>query len=261
MNWRVRRFGLVYRMVLGTVASIAIATSIASAAEIRVIGGSAVVPVMDVLIPRFERTSGHKVVADFDGAIGAMATRIDMGAPADVIIVSRMQIEALEKAGKVVRDTARDLGKLGVGVFVRRGAPKPDLTTIESFKHAMLTARSIGYNDPAAGAPVSVYLLGLFERLGIASEMAKKTVVFKQRAERFAPVARGDVEIGFNQISEILAAPGVELVAPLPVGIQNYTLFAAAVVGTSSNSEAAEEFILFISSDASVEIMKAGGFQ
>jgi molybdate transport system substrate-binding protein len=216
---------------------------------------------MEVLIPLFERSTGHKVVADFDAAIGAMAKRIEAGERADVVIVSRMQIESLEKAGKVVKGTARDLAKLGVGMFVRQGASKPDITTVDKFKRAMISAKSIGYNDPAAGAPVSIYLLVLFDRLGIGSEMARKTVVFKQRAERFAPVARGEVEIGFNQISEILTAPGVDLVGALPDSIQNYTVFALAVVGNSRNQDAAKEFISFTSSPASIDVIKAKGFQ
>jgi molybdate transport system substrate-binding protein len=132
---------------------------------------------------------------------------------------------------------------------------------VAAFKRALLKAKSIGYNDPAAGAPVSIYLIGAFERLGIAGEMNRKTVVFKQRSERFAAVARGDVEIGFNQISEILAVPDVELVGPLPKEIQNYTHFAAAVVSGSKHPQIAQEFVTFISSPATVSVMKAKGFE
>jgi len=172
----------------------------------------------------------------------------------------RLACMALALSGVEVA-TAVDFSKMGVGVFVRKGAPKPDITTEENFKRAMLSAKSIGYNDPAAGAPVSLYLLDLFERLGIAQEMASKTTVFKQRAERFAPVARGEVEIGFNQISEILATPGVDLVEPLPDSIQNYTIFALAVVENSTNTTAAREFISCMVSPASVLVIKAKGFQ
>ena len=124
----------------------------------------------------------------------------------------------------------------------------------------MLAARSIGWNDPAAGAPVSIYMLGVLDRLGIADAMKPKTVAFKQRSERFEAVARGDVEIGFNQISEIIAAPGVDLVGPLPDSIQNYTLFAGGVVAASRQQEAAKELIRFISSPAAQTIWKAKGF-
>ncbi len=183
------------------------------AADIKVLAGSGVQPVMAELVPKFEASSGHKVTFDW-GTVGGMAERVRQGEAADVVIAAGPQIEALEKVGKVVAGSRTDLAKAGVGVFVRKGAAKPDIGSVDAFKRAMLAAKSIGWNDPAAGAPVSIYMLVLFERLGIAAEMKDRTVTFKQRSERFEAVARGDVEIGFNQVSEILAAPGVDLVGP-----------------------------------------------
>jgi len=249
--WRVTQFAILVFFVRG----------FALAGDIKVIGGSGVTPAMNVLIPAFERETGNKVVADFDGAIGAMTKRVAMGEHADVLIVSRQQVNSLEREGKVVRGTSRDLGRVGIGVFVRRGASTPDISTVESFKNAMLAAKSIGYNDPAAGAPVGIYLLGLFERLGIAKEMAHKTVAFKRRSDRFEPVARGDVELGFNQLSEILAVPNVTLVGPLPAEIQNYTVFTAAIPMSSSDLRAAKRFITFISSPSAVALLQSKGFE
>ncbi len=153
-----------------------------------------------------------------------------------------------------------DLAKAGVGVFVRKDAAKPDIGSVDAFKRAMLAAKSIGWNDPAAGAPVSIYMLVLFERLGIAAEMKDRTVTFKQRSERFEAVARGDVEIGFNQVSEILAAPGVDLVGPLPPAIQHYTLFTAAIVASSKEQDASRALLRFVSSPDARAVMKAKGF-
>jgi molybdate transport system substrate-binding protein len=215
---------------------------------------------MAVLIPQFEQSSGHKVVFDFNGAIGAMADRVQKGEAADVVIVSGLQIETLEKQGKVVSGSRADIAKVGVGIFVRKGAPKPDISSVDAFKRTMLAAKSIGWNDPAAGAPVSIYMIGVLEQLGIAEVMKPKTAVFKERSERFAAVARGDVEIGFNQISEIIVAPGVDLVGPLPAPIQNYTLFAGGTVATSKQQEAAKALIRFISSPAAQATWKAKGF-
>jgi molybdate transport system substrate-binding protein len=251
---------------LGAEVSIAIVcflsiASVVDAAEIKLLSGSAVVPPMDVLIPQFEQSTGHKVIADFDGAIGAMAKRIENGEAADVIVVSRPQIDSLQKLGKVVPGSAVEVGRLGIGVFVRKGAPKPDISSVEAFKRTLLAAKSIGYNDPAAGAPVSIYLIGAFERLGIIEQMKPKTVVFKQRSERFAAVSRGDVEIGFNQISEILAVPAVELVGSLPAVIQNYTVFTAAIVASTKQPDAAKAFVHFIASPAAAAIMKVKGFE
>lgn len=237
------------------------AAELAAAAEIKILAGSAIEPPMVELIPQFEQSAGHKVRFDFDGAIGAMAERVRKGEAANVLIVSGPQIAALENLGKIVPDSRADIAKVGVGVFVRKGAPKPDIGSVEAFKRTMLAAKSIGWNDPAAGAPVSIYMLGVLERLGIADEMKPKTIAFKQRSERFAAVARGDVEIGFNQISEIIAAPGVELVGPLPATIQNYTLFAGGLVATSTQQDAGKALLRFISSPAAQTVWKAKGFE
>lgn len=233
----------------------------ATAAQIKILSGSAIETTMAVLIPQFEQQSGHKVTFDFNGAIGAMTTRIQKGEAADVVIVSGQQIETLQRQGKVVAGSRTDIAKVGVGLFVRKGAPKPDISSVEAFKRTMLAARSIGWNDPAAGAPVSIYMIGLLERLGIADAMRPKTVAFKKRSERFEAVARGDVEIGFNQISEIVAAPGVDLVGPLPAEIQNYTRFAGGVVASSNEQQAANALLRFISSPSALLTWKSKGFE
>ncbi len=231
------------------------------AAEITLLGGSAVTAVMTELIPKFEQSSGHKVLSDLDGAIGTMTDRIMNGEAADVGIVSGAQIDTLVRDGRVLAGSRVDLAKVGIGVFVRKDAPKPDIGSVEAFKRTMIAAKSIGYNDPAAGAPVSLYLIELFKRLGIAEEMKAKTTVFKQRSERFGAVARGDVEIGFNQISEIVAVTSVDLVGPLPATIQRYTLFASGIVASSKEQDAGRAFVSYISSREAQTIWRAKGFE
>ena len=236
-------------------------STLADAAEIKVIGGSAVIPAMAELIPQFEHSSRHSVRADFDGAIGAMADRVGKGEVADAVIVSGAQIDLLIREAKVVPGTRTDIAKVGIGVFVRKGGQKPDIGSVEAFKRAMSEAKSIGYNDPAAGAPVGLYLIDLFDRLGIAAEMRPKTVVFKQRSERFEAVARGDVEIGFNQMSEIVAAPGVDLVGSLPAGVQSYTLFSAGIVAKGRDQAAGKELVGFIASPQARGVWQSKGFE
>jgi molybdate transport system substrate-binding protein len=231
-----------------------------AASELKVLSGSAVEPLMSDIIPQFEHESGHRVTFDY-GTVGGMAARVQKGESADVIIASEPQVVALEKGGKVISGSRADLAKTGIGVFVRKGASKPDISSIDAFKRTMLAAKSIGWNDPAAGAPVSTYMLGAFARLGIAEAMKAKTVAFKDRADRFGAIARGDVEIGFNQISEIIAAPGVVLVGPLPAAIQNYTLFSAGIVANSAEKDAAKTLIQFISSSAVRATMRLKGFE
>jgi molybdate transport system substrate-binding protein len=269
LRWEKFGFSLEEIMIRTSSAAVAAAISsalfistadAATASQIKVLSGSAIETAMAVLIPQFEKSSGHKVISDFNGAIGAMADRIQKGEAADVAIVSGLQIEMLEKQGKVISGSRTDIAKVGVGLFVRKGAAKPDISSVDAFKRTMLAAKSIGWNDPAAGAPVSIYMIGVLERLGIADVMKPKTVAFKQRSERFEAVARGDVEIGFNQISEIIAAPGVDLVGSLPAPIQNYTLFAGGIVATSKEQNAAKALIRFISSPVVQEIWKSKGF-
>jgi molybdate transport system substrate-binding protein len=269
LRWEKFGFSLEEIMIRTSSAAVAAAISsalfistadAATASQIKVLSGSAIETAMAVLIPQFEKSSGHKVISDFNGAIGAMADRIQKGDAADVAIVSGLQIEMLEKQGKVISGSRTDIAKVGVGLFVRKGAAKPDISSVDAFKRTMLAAKSIGWNDPAAGAPVSIYMIGVLERLGIADVMKPKTVAFKQRSERFEAVARGDVEIGFNQISEIIAAPGVDLVGSLPAPIQNYTLFAGGIVATSKEQNAAKALIRFISSPVVQEIWKSKGF-
>jgi molybdate transport system substrate-binding protein len=253
---------LILRIATQTIAAlIFVGGAAAHGAEIRVIGGSAVVHVMAELVPSFEQASGHKVRTDLDGAIGAMTERVRKGEVADVVIVSGAQIDALIGDGKVATGSRTDIAKVGIGAFVRKGAPKPDISSVEAFKQTLISAKSIGYNDPAAGAPVSLYLIGLFERLGIAADVTPKTVVFKQRSERFAAVARGDVELGFNQISEIIAEPGVDLVGPLPAAIRNDTLFSAGIIASGREPAAGREFVAFIVSPQARGIWQAKGFE
>ena len=250
---RRRRFGL-------TLVFIAAAPGAALCSDLRVLSGSGVQSVMNVIAPEFDQTSGHKVSFVY-GTVGEMADRVQKGEVADMVIASGPQIENLEKLSKVASGTRTDLGKTGVGLFVRKGASKPDISSVEAFKRTMLAAKSIGWNDPAAGAPVSIYMLGVFEQMGIAAEMKAKTTDFKQRSERFEAVARGDVEIGFNQISEILAASGVDLLGPLPAAIQHYTVFTAGIVASSTNPEAAKELLAFIATPAAKAVMRAKGFE
>ena len=237
----------------------AAAPDVAVAAELTVLSGSGVQPVMAELVPQFEASSGHRVSFDY-GTVGGMAQRVGNGEAADLLIATGPQIDALEQQGKIIAGSRRDLGKTGVGIFVRKGASKPDVSSVEAFERAMLQATSIGWNDPAAGAPVSLYMIDLFEHMGIADQMRAKTTTFTERTERFAAVARGAVQIGFNQISEILAAPGVDFAGPLPAAVQHYTVFSAGIVAISGHKDAAAALINFISSPAAQITLKAKGF-
>jgi molybdate transport system substrate-binding protein len=236
------------------------AGSTARAAEIKVLAAVALQPGMVALIPDFEKSSGHKVTFTY-GTAGAVVNRVQKGEAADIVISSVPLIDQLQAQGKVVAGSRVSFAKVGVGVFVRKGAAKPDVSSADAFKRSMLAARSIAYPDPAGGGASGIYVASVLDRLGIAEEMKPKTKLLPPTEVLYASVASGEVEIGFNQISEILAQPTVELAGPLPSAIQNYTQFAPGIVTGSSQTDAGRALVMFLSSPAAQTILKAKGFE
>lgn len=232
----------------------------ARGAEIRLLCAVALQPAMVALIPDFEKSSGHKVTIAY-GTAGAVANRVQKGEAADIVINAGPLIDQLQAQGKVVADSRVTIAKVGIGVFVRKGAAKPDIGSADAFKRSMLAARSIAYPDPAGGGASGIYVASLLERLGIAAEMKPKTKLFPPTEVLYASVASGEVEIGFNQISEILAQPTIELVGPLPPAIQNYTQFAPGIVAGSGQADAGSTLVAFLSSPAARTVLKAKGFE
>jgi molybdate transport system substrate-binding protein len=236
------------------------AGSTAKAAEIKLLCAVALHPAIDALIPDFEKSSGHKVTIVY-GTAGAVADRVQNGEAADLVISSAPMIDRLQAQGKIVAGSRIIIAKVGVGAFVRKGAAKPDISSADAFTRSMLAAKSIAYPDPAGGGASGIYVASLLERLGIAAEMKPKTKLFPPTEVLYASVANGDVEIGFNQISEILAQPTVELAGPLPSAIQNYTQFAPGIVTGSSQTDAGRALVRFLSSPAAQTLLKAKGFE
>ncbi len=224
------------------------------------LSAGALQPAMAELIPKFEQSTGHEVKIQF-GPAGSMVDRFQQGEAVDVLIVTAKQIDALQEQGKVVAESRVAIAKVGLGMFTRKGATKPDISSVDAFKRTLLEAKSISYPTADSGSPVGNYIPDLLERLGIAAELKPKTISFKQQTERFEAVARGDVELGITQATIILAAPNVEFIGPLPAAIQNYTAFSAAIAANSPQSEAAKAFVRFISTPAAIATMKEKGFE
>jgi molybdate transport system substrate-binding protein len=233
--------------------------TIARAAEIRLLSASALHPAIDALVPDFEKSSGDRLTVAY-GTAGAVADRVQKGEAADIVISSVPMIDRLQAQGKIVAGERVIIAKVGVGAFVRKGAAKPDISSAEAFKRSMLAARSIAYPDPAGGGASGIYVASLLERLGIAAEMKPRTRLSTLET-LYASVAGGDVEIGFNQVSEILAQPTVELVGPLPSEIQNYTRFAPGIVAGAVQADAARALVAFLCSPAAKTVLKAKGFE
>jgi molybdate transport system substrate-binding protein len=233
----------------------------ARAAEIKLIAAAALERVLSELVPQFEKDTGHRVTVVY-GPIGALTDRLAKGEPADVAIVSDRQVDDLQKSGRVLAGTRVDIARTGVGAFVRKNGPKPDISSVDAFKRTLLAAHAITYAAPASGGAGGIYVARLMERMGISDEMKQKTK-FDPSGGRliYQLVANGEAEIGFDQMSIILTQPTVELVGPLPEAVQNYTTFAAGVVATSDQARTAQVFIQFLASPAAQARMKTSGLQ
>ena len=209
------------------------------AAEITVIVGMGNVSGINDLAPAFERASGHKVTVRFVPTADLPGV-IDSNAPADVLTAGPQAMAEYIAKGKVVAGTHIDFGKAGVGVSVKAGAPKPDISSVEAFKRSMLNAKSIGYSNGGSGNIAAKAM----EKLGIAGELMARTMFINGRPVAEA-VAKGEVEVGIQQINVLLPVAGADYVGPLPGELQDYVLFSLGVLAVSKQQDAAKAFQAF----------------
>ena len=230
--------------------------SIAGAAEIKVLSTQATEQAYRELVPQFEKATGHKVSTVFTGTLDANK-RLAAGETYDLLIMSGPSIDEHIKADKVVSDSRVDLAKSGVGVGVRAGAPKPDISTTEALKKTLLAAKSIGYST----GPSGIYVLGLFQRMGISDEIRGRLRQTPTGVFVGTIIANGEAEIGFQQVSELSNFPGVDYVGPLPAGIQQMTVFASGILVGAKESDAAKALVKFITTPAAGEAFKKRGME
>ena len=234
----------------------------AGAAEIHVMISAGFFGVYSELGPAFERASGHKLVTTRGPSIGdspeAIPTRLSRGEAADVVILDGSSADELAKRGLVRADKV-ELAKSQVGMVVKEGAPKPDISTVDAFKKTLLDARSIAYSDSGSGTYLSTKL---FKQLGVEDQVAGKSRKIRGPPSGepvAAVVARGEAEIGFQQVSELIHVKGVTFVAPIPAELQPGFTFAGAITATSKDPDAAGALLKFLSSpEAAPVIAKAG---
>ncbi len=227
----------------------------AEAAEVKVIGANPIKAVVQELGSQFERESGHKLVTKF--VSGPVVKReIDAGEPFDLAISITPVIDDLTKEGKIVAATRADVAYAGVGVGVRAGAPKPDISSTEAFKRTLLNAKSVAHSAEGASG---VYFKNLLERLGIVEEMKPKLKPMSGDVLAQA-VPRGEAEMIISSISDIIAG-GTVLVGPLPSELQLYIRFAAGVGTNAKEAEAAKALIQFLTAPAAVPVIKAKGME
>ena len=254
-----KRLSAKFRVSFATLAALLLLAPAASAAEVRVMISGGLTAAFNALVPDYEKQSGNKVLVAYGPSMGttvnAIPVRLERGEPADVLIIVGYALADLAKKGKVIPDSQIDLVKSPIGVAVKAGAPKPDISSPEALKRALLATKTIAYSDSASGVYVSTEM---FKKLGIEEEMKGKA-----RQIPATPVgeivAKGEAEIGFQQISELKPVAGIDIVGPLPSELQKITVFSAGIASASKEPEAAKGLIEFLTSPAArPEIVKSG---
>ena len=225
-------------------------------ASIKVIASGGLKAAYQELAPGFERASGHRVATVFAGSVDIIQ-RMRAGEACDLLVMPSSFIDELIKLGKVVSGSRADLARSGIGVAVRAGARKPDVSSSDALKRALLAAGSVSYSSSASG----IYLAGLFERMGIAAELRGKIRQSSPGVPVGELVARGEAEIGFQQVSELLPISGIDYLGPLPADVQHFTIFSAGLHIAAQEPAAARELIDFIKSPAVAAVIKKSGME
>jgi molybdate transport system substrate-binding protein len=234
---------------LGFATAIALSAS-ANAAEVHVMISGGLTAAFNALVPDYERTTGNKVVVAYGPSMGtttnAIPVRLERGEPADVLIMVGYALGDLIKAGKVKADSRVDLVNSPIGIAVKSGSPHPDIATSDAVKRALLAAKSVAYSDSASGVYVSTEM---FDKLGIKDQMKDKAHMIPATPVGEI-VAKGEDELGLQQISELKPVKGIDIVGPLPADIQKITVFSAGIASASKEPEAGQALIKFLASPA-----------
>jgi molybdate transport system substrate-binding protein len=225
----------------------------AEAAELKVLAGGSMTGPLNEVGPQFERASGHKLTIHFDSTPNLI--KLATSAPFDLGVVPVDVFKNAEAKARFASGPTTDIARVGYGVIVRAGAPKPDVSTPDALKKMLLDAKSVTFL-PASAA--GAYVSSVFERLGIAEAIKTKTMPQTATGEIAKAVAKGDAEVGVFLIN-VLMAPGVELAGPFPAELQNDLVFTAAVAADTKEAEAAKAFIAFLKTPAAVAVIKAKG--
>jgi molybdate transport system substrate-binding protein len=210
------------------------------------------------LFAQFDRTSGHKLAVTW-GTAPMLVKRIEDGDTADVVVLSRAGIDALQKQGKVAPGSDVALASSGVGIAVKSGAPKPDISTPEALKRTLLAAKSIAYSEPSAGGASGVYFAKLLERMGIAEQMKLKTKYPPPGGFSANLLMTGEAELAVQQKPELLHVAGAEVIGLLPGDLNVVTEFAAAIMAGNKNGEAGKALIKMLQSPEAIAVFRSKG--
>jgi molybdate transport system substrate-binding protein len=228
----------------------------AKAADITVLASPAIREAYAELVPLFERSSGHKVATTWAGTVDIMK-RMQAREAFDVVIAASNSLDELIDTGRLMAGSRTDLARSSVGVTVRAGAARPDIGSADAVKRALVAAKSVGIST----GPSGVYMNALFERLGIAEQMKPKLKVVPPGAQVAELVAKGEIELGFQQVSELVHASGADYVGPLPPEIQSITVFSGGVHAASQEPDAARALLRFLGSAEHANLLQKHGLE
>jgi|ERR1700722_8004937 molybdate transport system substrate-binding protein len=224
------------------------------AKSIKILSGGAMRALLVEAVPLFDRATGIKADVRF-ALTSVLKKEIEGGAVFDVALLPRPELDALARHGSIDAGTQTDITRSAVGLAVRAGAPKPDIGTVAAFKRTLLAAQTVGYSDGPSGA----YVTDLLQRLGIAQEM--KTKVRLTSGPVAELVAKGEAEIGLQQIVAILPVKGAVLVGPLPPELQNIIVYAAGLSARNVNGQVARQFVAFMATPPAVQLIRTKGME
>ena len=250
-----------FRMA-GSVAATVIlflSANVAHAAEIKMLCAIAMQQLLEDLGPKFERASGHRIAVTI-ATLGPALKRVQDGEIFDVVWLPQRGIESLVKDSKIVAGGVT-VASTGIGVAVRNGAPKPDISSPEMFRQTMIAAKSVTHGNPAYGGLSGIHVVKVFERLGIAEEMKKKTVLLDKAGLAGVFVANGEAEIVVQPLQELKVVPGIDIVGPLPADLQDTVSYAASVTTVAKDTDASKALINFLLTPESKAVIKAMGME
>ena len=228
----------------------------AHAAEVKLIASAAVRGAVIDLIPAFEKEHGHKISTTWAGT-EAITKRISGGEVVDVVLIAAPNIDKLIDEGKLVAGSRADVAKSGIGVAVRAGSPAPDISSREAVKNAVLAAKSVAYSS----GPSGFYLADLFKKMGIADQIKDKVKQTPSGMQVGEVVARGEADLGFQQVSELLHLKGIQYLGPLPADIQHVTVFSAGLHISAPSPDPAKALVRYLTAPEAAASIKQGGME
>jgi molybdate transport system substrate-binding protein len=228
----------------------------AVAAEVKVLAVNPVKEVVEAFTPAFEKATGHKVVATWTGGQD-VRKRLAAGEVYDLVLTSAPDIDGFIKDGKVVAGSRTDLMKVGVGIAVKAGAPKPDVSSLEALKSTLLAAKSIGYSTGSSGT----YIETMLANMGLSDQVKGKLKQVPSGSLVGDIIKSGEAEIGFQQVSELVHFPGITFLGPLPAAVQNVTQYSSALMTSGAQREAASELVKFLQSSAAAAAIRHHGME